>query len=278
MTVYNEIMLKLLCPVCKNQLRKINNSAVCLNGHTFDYAKEGYLYLLNPNSKNSLDPGDNKEMVLARHSFLSEGFYKPLADEISKTVNDVFDFPISLIDAGVGTGYYLHSLICSRDFEDDIFTGADISKYAAKKAAKLNPSAQICVASVFDMPYPDKCADVVLCVFSPYAMSEYSRILKDNGILIVVCPCENHLIELRKSLYENVRPVDSPLNTEHFDITEYKRVSFCFKLKNKKQICDLLAMTPYVYRAPLQAIEKLKENNEMSLTADFRLYILKKRR
>lgn len=269
-------MLYSLCPICKSPLHKTQNSAVCPNGHTFDFAKEGYLYLLKPNVKNSRDPGDNKEMVCARREFLNGNFYKPLADEIAKTINEIYNESITLVDAGVGTGYYLHTIISSRSFADDVFLGADISKHAVKSAAKSNPSAQCCVASVFDLPYPNKFADVILCVFSPYAMTEYSRVLKDDGILIVVCPNENHLIELRQALYENVRDVNSPISTEGFFVKAHKDVCFDFTINDRTQISNLLAMTPYAYRAPMQAIEKLKEKENMTFTADFHIYMLKK--
>ena len=46
------------------------------------------------------------------------------------------------------------------------------------------------------MPVKDSSCDAVLNVFSPFAPDEYSRVLKDEGVLFRVIPLENHLFEL----------------------------------------------------------------------------------
>lgn len=268
--------MKTICPVCGKSLEKKNTCAVCENGHTFDFAKEGYLYLLKPNSKNSHNPGDNKLMVGARRDFLDGDFYKPLAMEIANQINARMPHPITLVDAGVGTGYYLQQIMDSRSaYNDDCYLATDISKFAVRVASKRLNAAECCVASVYEMPYENECADVITCVFSPYAMSEYSRVLKDDGILIVANPNENHLIELRQALYENVRRVETPLPHDGFDIVDKINLTFKFTLDNA-QIGNLLTMTPYVYRAPIQSVERTKLIKSATFTADFCITILKK--
>ncbi len=266
-----------ICPICGKRLSKRNTSAVCENGHVFDFAKEGYLYLLKPNSKNSHDPGDNKLMVNARRDFLDGDFYKPLAMEIANQINARMQKSITLVDAGVGTGYYLKQIIDSRKDLPfaDVFLATDISKFAVKVASKRLQNAECCVASVYEMPYEDGCADVITCVFSPYAMQEYARVLKEDGILIVATPNENHLIELRRALYDNVRRVETPLPHEGFDVIDKIALSYEFSLDNA-QIRNLLTMTPYVYRAPITAVEKTKLIENCTFTADFCITVLKK--
>lgn len=267
-------MTQFLCPVCQRPLDEKQSSAVCENEHVFDKAKEGYYYLLKPDKRNSKDPGDNKEMIRARRDFLDGGHYAPLADEIAKTLLEL-NRPITLVDAGTGTGFYLSKIIEKRQNNNDIYLAVDVSKHAVKIASKRNAKAMCAVASVYDLPVKSNSADAVVCVFSPYAMTEYYRILKDGGLLIVAYPCENHLIELRAALYENVRKVATPLPTSDFKEIERKEISYTFSL-DKKGISDLLTMTPYVYRAPTDAIERLKHRDEMTLTADFCVSILQK--
>jgi len=80
----------------------------CENGHSFDYAKEGYVHLLPVQLKKSLHPGDDKKMVMARRAFLAEGYYdfmrKALLEEISKHTHQ------SLLDLGCGEGFYTNNI------------------------------------------------------------------------------------------------------------------------------------------------------------------------
>lgn len=269
-------MTTFLCPVCKTPLCEIDKCAVCSHAHVFDRAKEGYFYLLNPQDKNSKDPGDNKDMVRARRDFLDGDFYLPLASEIAKEITERFPEKITLLDAGVGTGYYLNALARARGNDKDVYFGVDVSKHAVKIAAKRNKAAHIAVASVFDLPFADKSFDVVTCVFSPYAMQEYSRVLKDGGLLILAYPYGNHLLELRQALYENVRDNTTSLPPcSDFEFALEKELTYTVTARGN-QIDNLLTMTPYVYRAPKDSVEKVRAKTELSLTCDFHISVLKK--
>lgn len=268
---YNGFMTAFLCPVCGEKLNKAGGSAVCVNGHVFDYSKEGYLNLLTAGDKNSLDPGDNKDMVSARKTFLDGDYYLPLATEIDKTLNELLPKGYTLLDAGVGTGYYLaHVTGAGKKI------GVDVSKHAVKYAAKKNPDAECAVASVFSLPIANESVDAVACVFSPYAFSEYYRALKKGGKLIVASPRENHLIELRRALYSDVRAVDNRVETDLFARISDNAVTYRFDITNSEDIAALVKMTPYAYRAPKENIEKLCEMKSVSLTADFWVSVFEK--
>ena len=73
----------MLCPNCKEKLEKNGNTYKCLNNHSFDISKQGYVNLLL-NSKNS---GDNKEMITARHEFLKKGYFDNLLNSIASIIN-----------------------------------------------------------------------------------------------------------------------------------------------------------------------------------------------
>ena len=266
-------MLHILCPKCKTPLFEQGRDAVCQNGHLFDRAKEGYFYLLPPKSN---APGDNPDMVRARRDFLDCGFYLPLAEEIANEIHFRFNRPITIVDAGCGTGFYLSSIIGERNNPKDVYVALDVSKSAVKICSKRNKAAECAVASVYDIPLPDNFADVVICVFSPFAMDEYTRILKQGGMLILAYPCENHLLELRRALYDNVREVATDLPKSNLYLADQKELTYTFKLTSSKQIADLLTMTPYVYRAPKSSVDDVKRKTELSLTADFRLCVLEK--
>ena len=128
-------MIPYLCPICKSPLLDQGKDAVCKNGHLFDRAKEGYFYLLPPKSN---APGDNAEMVRARRDFLDCGFYVPLARAITDEINALFQRPVTLLDAGCGTGFYLSKIIKKRQNDKDVYVAIDISKNAVKICAKRN--------------------------------------------------------------------------------------------------------------------------------------------
>ena len=75
-----------ICPVCSSLLSRDGKSYTCINNHTYDISKEGYVNLLLANQKQSRDPGDSKEMLDARKSFLNKGYYKPLARSIASII------------------------------------------------------------------------------------------------------------------------------------------------------------------------------------------------
>ena len=103
----------IICPNCKALLQKIDKTVRCENGHSFDYAKQGYLNLLLPNQKKTNSPGDNKLMLTARESFLSTGHYDFLLQHIESSLKALNYFSAEngnntqLLDLGCGTGYYL---------------------------------------------------------------------------------------------------------------------------------------------------------------------------
>ena len=113
-------------------------------------------------------------------------------------------------------------------------------------------------------------------LYSNLLLKMYLMSLKSGGILVLVYPCENHLIELRRALYDDVRKVETDLPSSTLSLLSKKEVTYSFNLESSKQISDLLTMTPYVYRAPKDKVECVKQKNDLSLTADFCLCTLEK--
>jgi 23S rRNA (guanine745-N1)-methyltransferase len=88
----------------------------CVNGHSFDIARDGYCNLLVVQHKASRDPGDTAEMVAARRRVLDSGIYAALADHVAASVsalagNPRSPAPFRIVDAGCGEGYYLARLV-----------------------------------------------------------------------------------------------------------------------------------------------------------------------
>ena len=147
------LMSPFICPLCQTSFTQTNNTQICENNHHFDIAKEGYLYLLPVNAKNSKNPGDNKEMMMARRTFLDSGGYRPLADKLSSLVQQLLADKehATLLDLGCGEGYYT-DLLARNLPESATITALDISKIAVRYAAKRYKAINFCVASAYDVP------------------------------------------------------------------------------------------------------------------------------
>ena len=256
--------MKLICPKCNYPLIRYGKTCRCVNGHCYDFAKEGYINLLR---KESISHGDDASMVKARTSFLQTGPYaflrKKLCELIEQEHADV------LVDLGCGEGYYTGSYFAKEKY------GFDLSKYALKYASKHDPTTQYCISSIFHVPLPDTCSDIITTCFAPIAKEEINRLLKKNGCFIVVTPDKNHLIELKellyKEIYENkIKDIDIALKKE-----SEIHISNTFEV-NDEQLIQLFQMTPYAYKSSLESVNQLKKIDRMVITASFVIRIFRK--
>jgi len=64
------------CPICHEGLTRHDHALCCVNHHTFNIARQGYVDL----SRKQKASGDNRTMVQARTRFLEQGYYRFLRD------------------------------------------------------------------------------------------------------------------------------------------------------------------------------------------------------
>lgn len=186
----------LLCPVCRQalsfgagELRTLK----CTAGHSFDAARQGYFNFLV--GRGTAFEADSADMVAARSDFLSHGHYDGLALAIADTAAPALAATnAAVLDAGTGTGHYLRAIL---DRFPASAIGLDISKFALRRAARLNPDAINIVCDVWQpLPLADGAVDVVTVVFAPRNPAEFARVLRPGGRLIVVTPRPGHLAEV----------------------------------------------------------------------------------
>ena len=196
----------LVCPVCRNTLSPLPGDSaaspriralVCSEGHSFDAAKQGYFNLLV--GKGTSFEADTPDMVAARTAFLDAGHYRPLADAVAAAATPALQGPEpAVLDSGTGTGHYLRAILdLPRGDAPPAAVGLDISKFALRRAARLNPEAVNMVCDIWQpLPVADASMDVVTVVFAPRNAAEFSRVLRPGGRLVVVTPRPGHLQDI----------------------------------------------------------------------------------
>ncbi|MCJ8317517.1 putative RNA methyltransferase [Idiomarina sp.] len=261
---------QLICPLDKQPLQLNERTWRCENGHSYDVAKQGYVNLLPVQNKRSKDPGDSKAMVQARREYLNKGYYQPLAQALADTVLAMGSQ--ALLDAGCGEGYYLRYLVEQAEQQGTELSVAalDISKWAVQTAAKQDKRLSWMVASNNAIPLADNSVDTILCVFGFPVEAEFKRVLKPGGRLIMVDPASEHLIELKRIIYPEVKSKSEqlPVSGDDWALDSEERVSFSVELPDNETVQDLLTMTPHLYRASKEGREKAEKLQNLTITVD----------
>lgn len=263
--------MQIKCPICNNELVKIEKTCRCINNHSYDMAKEGYFNLLK--KQGGKDFGDSKDMVKARRDFFDLDYYGPLKirlTEIIKSLNIK-----TALDLGCGEGYYTNYY---KDNLDIDLAALDISKEAVRIASKRNRNVFYMVASVQDLPLFDNSLDLAINAFTPIDLNEISRTLKDNGYLLTARVGEKHLLELKEAIYDEVYLNDNkPLEDDRFSLLSSEILKFEIELNNNKEITDLFMMTPYWHHTSLNSKEKLKKLNYLKVHLEFNIDLYQKK-
>jgi len=273
----------LACPVCQQSLQQQDKNLRCSAGHSFDRAKQGYWNLLLSHKKKSKDPGDNAAMVQARRDFLDQGHYRQLSDRINRLVlNSLPEAPSRILDMGCGEGFYTAAL--EQALHDagrqDALIGLDISKHAVKAACARSKSIDWLVASGANIPVPVESLDGLTVLFSRLMPEAFAKPLKQDGFLLLAWTGEQHLIELRELIYDEVRPshYDPVKQLESlFELESVTEVNYGFALDDNHSILTLLGMTPHSQRMPQAKREQFAALTSLQLTLDVKLGLFRRR-
>ncbi|MFI0412324.1 putative RNA methyltransferase [Actinomadura sp. 3N508] len=253
--VLADVVQYLVCPVCGADLELADRGLLCPAGHTFDIARQGYANLLPGNAR----PGtaDTPEMVRAREEFLSAGHFAIPADRLAWSVARVR--PSFVVDAGAGTGHYLSRTLDRSP--DAVGLALDISKHAARRAAKAHPRAGAVVADLWrPLPLRNGAADTIVNVFAPRNAAEFHRVLNDDGLLFTVTPSPRHLGPLVESL--GLLSIDKR-KTERTDaaLAGYFKLDSRQELETEavlthEEIVTLVGMGPSAHHVPAEQLRE----------------------
>ncbi len=267
-----------LCPICKNELVKCESSLKCKNNHSFDYAKSGYVNLLNPGKRNNAKAGDSKEMIVARSMFFESGAYYKICQHLCGVISSFQ--PSLIVDAGCGDGYYTHSV--AKMNTGSTVLGFDMSKFGCEHGAKIAKregvtNVHYSVANIFDLPIDKESANVVISLFAPVASDEFARILKFGGHMIVVSAGVDHLNGLKSVLYDKTYPNEEKfLNYNSFELEKVENLKYEAEISGIDTINSLFTMTPYYHRTSLADKAKLNNLESLKTTIEVNFAIYKK--
>lgn len=278
----------LVCPLCGTPLARTEKSLRCTAGHTFDIAKSGYVNLLPPGKEKNARTGDEKEMVKAREEFLSLGHYGLITDALADAVaHQAPQSSYTVCDMGCGEGYHtcrFAERLASITGADVLAVGFDASKYAAERASKRSVrngflpkdgigavhegavSAYFLPGNIFRLPLADHSVNVALSMFAPVAGDEAKRVLTEDGILVVVSSGKEHLLEMRRRIYDNVHLSDElPVLPDGFREIARIRSRYLTAIQTTEDLMALFTMTPFYYKTTEAGRSRLT-SSEMPFT------------
>ncbi|AXQ28892.1 methyltransferase domain-containing protein [Solimonas sp. K1W22B-7] len=267
-------MIVILCPVCRQPLSRDAKSWHCLREHSFDVAREGYINLLPVQQKNSREPGDDPQTVMARREFLQAGHYQPLRDALLALAAPLQSQ--SLLDIGCGEGYYTGALAAV----SAQVTGIDIARPAIRIAAKRYPEVTWLVGSGAHLPVADGTVDLVCNIFTQLHVAEMHRVLRPEGHVLVVTPAAGHLRRIREQLFDEVRPYDKDkflgAFEAQFELRSRQELQFPLSLA-QPGLRQLLQMTPYAWKAKPERRAALEASERQDTEAAFSLLLFRRR-
>jgi 23S rRNA (guanine745-N1)-methyltransferase len=269
----------LACPHCGAELDVDDGAGrlICLAGHAFDVARQGYVSLLAGGG--AAVQADTTEMIEARARFLGAGWYEPFLDAVAGAVTGVGGV---LLDCGAGEGAYLRR---AADAADGVGIGLDLSKPAARRLARSGPRIGAVVANGWDrLPVADGAVAAVLSVFAPRNAAEFARVLAPDGAVVVLAPTTDHLRELIGplgliSVQDNkVARLDGALG-RYFELVSREPVVHRLMLPGEA-ITDLVGMGPNAHHGVgdrAAALAELTADGPIPVTAAATLSVFRRR-
>lgn len=265
--------MELTCPICGNVLTQSDKRFVCENRHSFDIARQGYVHLLPVQQKHSLAPGDTREQVLSRRSFLESGYYAPIAEALISAAQK-YGISGEILDVGCGEGYYCAQL--SRALKLPL-TGLDISKEAVRCAAAKYKDARWLCATAAHIPVKEESVGLLTSLFALTLPEEYHRVLKKGGLFFQVLAAQDHLLGLKGIIYDqlNFKEKDTVPEIPGFTRLESIPIRFTFTVEGA-QVQNLFSMTPHVFRIGKAGAERLRNTESLTDTASCMLNVYRR--
>ena len=276
----------LKCPVCDAPLTWGARIASCAQNHAFDIARSGYLNLLLPNKKHSVEPGDSPGMLRSRRAFLQAGFYDRVASATDAAIGELLSgrTHANIADFGCGEGFFLAGLkrnLARTAIRPYSWFGVDISRTGIRMATTYDRDVRWVVASLHESPFLPGSLDVALSMCAPIAAADLRRVLRHDGAFVTVTPGADHLDALRALIYPSVVPHEPTpalmAGDTHFSPLGSTRVRYPITLNSREDISHLLAMTPYYWNISRETKALVDACSRLDLTVDVQVSVFRPR-
>jgi 23S rRNA (guanine745-N1)-methyltransferase len=163
--------------------------------------------------------------------------------------------------------------------------GLDISKFALRRAARLNPEVVNLVSDVWQsLPLADNSVDAITVIFAPRNVAEFARVLRPAGRLVVVTPRSGHLAAIAAitgmlGIEEGKETRLTEAMGSHFDAETSTDVDIPLAL-TRRQAADLAFMGPAGHHLERKDLTERLEGRPEPVTAEanFRLTVFRARK
>jgi 23S rRNA (guanine745-N1)-methyltransferase len=256
----------LLCSVagCRRPLTRSGRGLACSRAHSFDVARSGYVNLLQPRDRRSIRPGDAPATVAARRRLAARGFEAPITEAIAGLLT--LDPGDAVLDVGCGDGHHLAAIAARVGAEGH---GLDISVAAIEAAARRYPGLHWVVANADRfLPYANASFRAVTSITAQRNPAEFHRVLRPDGIVLLVVPAPDDLIEVRERILgERIERdrVEAAVATfaPLFTLERHERIRHAARL-DAASVRDVMAISYRAGRA--SRLARLAEVGDLDIT------------
>ncbi|MSS46532.1 methyltransferase domain-containing protein [Cutibacterium sp. WCA-380-WT-3A] len=208
---------------------------------------------------------DTAEMLTARQNVLDAGLFC----DLDALLAEIFTNRHRIVEVGAGTGHHLAKVLYAHRGSQGL--ASDVSKAAIRRAARAHPRMAAVVADTWaGLPIRTSYVDAVLCVFAPRNRDEFARIIRPDGILVVVTPLPDHLHQLRERTgmigiqpHKHDELVASL--TSRFSVVSHEEVRATISL-GAATASDAVAMGPSAHHVSSTRVEAMPVTSAVEVT------------
>ena len=273
------------CPVCEAAMAVQENTSpalACASGHSFDFARQGYVNLLLSNQKKSLTPGYTVQMLEARRTMLERGIFCPVSRLVADALYErsraiTRDGKALILDAGTGEGHLFSDIARSAAQQLTarvVGVGFDISRAGIKLACRFDTPIMWCVANAMrSLPFATAAFDAAMSILAPGSESEFRRVVRPGGYLVRVTTGPEHLSELRKAIYadppqeKNSDQRSEDVALAGFCLEDSQQLRYSFPV-GPELTASVIRMNPLFWKAPADRVANTIKRGLPDVTID----------